>query len=126
MHRRKWGSPLVRACRREYKLRKEEEGMGTTAYGLVGPNSQATAQKHNGCPICLGDYALRLGTTPKGLTEVGVWSGWLALRCYGWELACEGGGMIHTGLRVRVRRVTVRASGSGFYESEAGHNNKCL
>jgi len=27
--------------------------MGTTTYGLVGPNSQATAQKHNRCPICL-------------------------------------------------------------------------
>jgi len=97
-----------------------------TAYGLVGPNSQATAQKHNGCPICLGDYALRLGTTPKGLTEVGVRSGWLALRCYGWELAREGRGMIHTGLRARVRRATVQASGSGFYESKAGRNNKHL
>ena len=52
-----------------------------TTYGLVGPNSQVTAQKHNRCPICLGNYALRLGTTPKGLTEVGVWSGWLARRC---------------------------------------------
>jgi len=81
--------------------------MGTTTYGLVGPNSQATAQKHNGCPICLGGYALQLGTTPKGLTEAGVQSGWLALRCYGWELAREGGEMIHTGLRARVRRAMV-------------------
>jgi len=66
-----------------------------TTYGLVGPNSQATAQKHNGCPICLGDYTLRLGTTPKGLTEAGVQSGWLARRCCGWELAHEGRGMNH-------------------------------
>jgi len=28
------------------------------AYGLVGPNSQVTAQKHNGRPICLGVNAL--------------------------------------------------------------------
>ena len=75
-----------------------------TTYGLVGPNSQATAQKHNRRPICLGDCALRLGTTPKGLTEAGFRSGWLARRCYGWELAREGGGMIHTVLRSEVRR----------------------
>jgi len=38
---------------------KGKEGeVGTTTYGLVGPNSQATAQKHNGCPICLGSYTL--------------------------------------------------------------------
>jgi len=79
--------------------------MGTTTEGLVGPNSQATAQKHNGRPICLSGYALRLGTTPKGLTEVGFRSGWLARRCYGWELAREGGGMIHMVLRSEVRRV---------------------
>jgi len=79
--------------------------MGTTAYRLVGPNSQVTAQKHNRCPICLSGYALRLGTTPKGLTEVGVRSSWLALRCYRWGLACEGRGMIHMGLTgfMRVR-----------------------
>jgi len=100
--------------------------VGTTTYGLVGPNSQATAQKHNGCPICLGDYALRLGTTPKGLTEAGFRSGWLARWCCGWELAREGGGMIHTGLRAGVRRTKVRASGFGIYESEAGRNNKRL
>jgi len=94
--------------------------MGTMAYGLVGPNSQATAQKHNGCPICLGGYALRLGTTPKGLTEAGVRSGWLALWCYGWELACEGGGMIHMVLRAGVRRATVRASGSEFTRARRG------
>jgi len=88
--------------------------MGTTTYGLVGPNTQATAQKHDGCPICLSGYALRLGTTPKGLTEVGVRSGWLAWRCYGWELACEGGGMIHTGLRAKVRRAEGQSSESGF------------
>jgi len=76
--------------------------VGTTTYGLVGPNSQVTAQKHNGCPICLGGYMLQLGTTPKGLTEVGVWSGWLARQCYGWELARKGGGMVHMGLRARV------------------------
>jgi len=29
-----------------------------TAYGLVRPNSQATAQKHDGHPICLGVNAL--------------------------------------------------------------------
>ena len=81
--------------------------MGTTTYRLVGPNSQATAQKHNGCPICLGGYALRLGTTLKGLTEVGVQSGWLAWQCCGWELARKGGGMIHTGLRAGVRRTRV-------------------
>ena len=69
--------------------------MGTTTYGLVRPNSQATAQKHNGCPICLSGYALRLGTTPKGLTEAGVRSGWLARQCCGWELAREGRGMDH-------------------------------
>jgi len=28
--------------------------MGMTAYRFVGPNSQATAQKHDGHPICLG------------------------------------------------------------------------
>ena len=78
--------------------------MGTTTYGLVGPNTQATAQKHDGRPICLGGYALRLGTTPKGLTEVGVRSSWLARRCYGWELAHEGGGMVHVVLRAEVRR----------------------
>jgi len=49
-----FGSPLVRARWREYNLREEGEGMGTMTYGLVGPNSQATAQKHNGRPICLG------------------------------------------------------------------------
>jgi len=32
--------------------------MGTMAYGFVGPNPQATAQKHNGHPICLGVNAL--------------------------------------------------------------------
>jgi len=69
--------------------------VGTTTYGLVGPNSQVTTQKHNRCPICLGGYALQLGTTPKGLTEAGVRSGWLAWRCCGWESACEGGGMNH-------------------------------
>jgi len=100
--------------------------VGTTTYGLVGPNSQATAQKHNGCPICLGGYVLRLGTTPKGLTEAGVRSGWLARRCCGWELACEGGEMIHTVLRAGVRRAEVRASGSGLTASEAGCNNKRL
>jgi len=78
--------------------------MGTTTYGLVGPNTQATAQKHDGRPICLGGYALRLGTTPKGLTEAGVRSGWLARRCYGWELAHEGGGMVHAVLRAEVQR----------------------
>jgi len=97
-------SPLVHARRREYKLWGEEEGMGTTTYGLVGPNTQVTAQKHDGRPICLGGYALRLGMTPKGLTEVGVRSSWLARRCYGWELAHEGGGMVHTVLRAEVRR----------------------
>jgi len=82
---------------------KGKEGeVGTTTYRLVGPNSQATAQKHNGCPICLGGYALRLGTTPKGLTEAGVRSSWLARRCCGWELAREGGEMIHTVLRAGV------------------------
>ena len=91
-----------------------------TAYRLVGPNSQATAQKHNRCPICLGGYALRLGTTPKGLTEAGVRSGWLALRCYRWELAREGGGMIHMVLRAGVRRATVRASGSEFTRARQG------
>jgi len=106
---------------------KGKEGeVGTTTYRLVGPNSQATAQKHNGCPICLGGYALRLGTTPKGLTEVGVRSGWLARRCCGWELAREGGEMIHTVLRAGVRRAEVRASGSGLTASEAGRNNKRL
>jgi len=104
----------------------KEGEVGTMTYGLVGPNSQATAQKHNGCPICLGDYALRLGTTPKGLTEAGFRSGWLARWCCGWELAREGGGMIHTGLRAGVRRTKVRASGFGIYESEAGRNNKRL
>ena len=53
-----FGSPLVRVRRREYNLREEGEGMGTTTYGLVGPNSQATAQKHDGRPICLGVNAL--------------------------------------------------------------------
>jgi len=106
---------------------KGKEGeVGTTTYGLVGPNSQATAQKHNGCPICLGGYALRLGTTPKGLTEAGFRSGWLARRCCGWELAREGGEMIHMGLRAGVRRTEVRASRFGIYESKAGRNNKCL
>jgi len=81
--------------------------VGTTTYGLVRPNSQATAQKHNRCPICLGGYVLRLGTTPKGLTEAGVRSGWLARRCCGWELAREGRGMIHTVLRSEVRRAEV-------------------
>jgi len=100
--------------------------MGTTTYGLVGPNTQATAQKHDGRPICLGDYALRLGTTPKGLTEAGVRSGWLARRCYGWELAHEGRGMVHTVLRAEVRWAEGRASKSGFNTSEAGRNNKCL
>jgi len=76
--------------------------MDTTTYGLVGPNSQATAQKHNRCPICLGSYVLRLGTTLKGLTEVGVWSGWLAWWCYRWELACKGGEMSHMVLRAKV------------------------
>jgi len=71
-------------------------------YRLVRPNSQVTAQKHDGCPICLGSYALQLGTTPKGLTEVGVQSSWLAQQCYGWELAHEGRGMVHTGLRAGV------------------------
>jgi len=33
---------------------KQEGEMGMTAYRFVRPNSQATAQKHNGCPICLG------------------------------------------------------------------------
>jgi len=51
-------SPLVHACWREYNLRGKGEGMGTMAYGLVGPNSQATAQKHDGRPICLGVNAL--------------------------------------------------------------------
>ena len=97
-----------------------------TTYGLVRPNSQATAQKHDGCPICLGGYALRLGTTLKGLTEAGVRSGWLARRCCGWELAREGGGMVHMGLRAGVRRTEVRASGLGFTRSEVGRNNKCL
>ena len=32
--------------------------MGTMAYRLVGPNSQATAQKHDRCPICLSVNAL--------------------------------------------------------------------
>jgi len=73
-------------------------------YGLVRPNSQATAQKHNGCPICLGSYVLQLGTTLKGLTEVGVQSGWLAQQCYRWELACEGGGMSHMVLRVKSNK----------------------
>jgi len=100
--------------------------MGTTTYGLVGPNTQATAQKHDRRPICLGDYMLRLGTTPKGLTEAGVRSGWLARRCYGWELAHEGGGMVHTVLRAEVRRAEGRASESGFNTSEAGRNNKRL
>ena len=50
-----FSSPLVRMRQQEYNLREGEEGMGTTTYGLVGPNSQATAQKHNGRPICLGD-----------------------------------------------------------------------
>ena len=76
--------------------------MGMTTYGLVGPNSQVTAQKHNRCPICLSGYALRLGTTLKGLTEVGVQSSWLAQQCCGWELAHEGGGMVHMGLRAGV------------------------
>jgi len=49
-----FGSPLVHVRRREYNLRREEGKVGTTTYGLVGPNSQATAQKHNGRPICLG------------------------------------------------------------------------
>ena len=89
-------------------------------YRLVGPNSQATAQKHDGCPICLGGYALRLGTTLKGLTEVGVRSGWLAWQCYGWGLAHEGGGMVHMGLRAGVRRTKVRASGSGFTGARRG------
>jgi len=53
-----FGSPLVHARQRECNLRKEREGMGTMTYGLVGPNSQATAQKHNGCPICLSVNAL--------------------------------------------------------------------
>jgi len=87
--------------------------MGTTTYGLVGPNTQATAQKHDGRPICLGGYALRLGTTPKGLTEVGVQSGWLARWCYGWELAHEGGGMVHAVLRAKVRQ-----SGASEWASE--------
>ena len=100
--------------------------MGMTTYGLVGPNSQATAQKHNGCPICLGGYTLRLGTTPKGLTEAGVRSGWLAQRCCGWELAHEGGEMIHTVLRAGVRRAEVRVSGLGLTASKAGRNNKRL
>ena len=107
-------------------LKGKEGKMGTTTYGLVGPNSQATAQNHNRCPICLSSYALRLGTTLKGLTEAGFWSGWLAQRCYGWELACKGGGMIHMGLRAGVRRAEVQASGSGLTASKAGHNNKHL
>jgi len=53
-----FGSPLVHARRREYNLRRGGKGMDTTTYGLVGPNSQATAQKHNGRPICLGVNAL--------------------------------------------------------------------
>ena len=96
------GSPLVHTCWQEWNLWEEEEGMGTTSYGLVGPNSQATAQKHNGHPICLSGYTLWLGTTLKGLTEAGVWSGWLAWQCYGWELACEGRGMSHMVLRAKV------------------------
>jgi len=76
--------------------------MGTITYGLVRPNSQATDQKHNGCPICLGSYVLQLGMTLKGLTEAGVQSGWLAWQCYGWELAHEGGGMVHTVLRAEI------------------------
>jgi len=28
--------------------------MGMMTYGLVGPSTQATAQKHDRCPICLG------------------------------------------------------------------------
>jgi len=79
--------------------------MGTTTYRLVGPNTQVTAQKHDGCPICLGGYVLQLGTTLKGLTEVGVQSGWLAQQCYGWELAREGREMDHTVLRAEVRRI---------------------
>ena len=94
--------------------------MGMTTYRLVGPNTQATAQKHDGRPICLGGYALRLGTTLKGLTEAGVWSGWLAWRCYGWELAREGGGMIHTGLRAKVRWAEGRSSKSGFQYEQGG------
>ena len=53
-----FGSPLIHACQREYNLRKERGGMGMTAYRLVRPNSQATAQKHNGRPICLSVNAL--------------------------------------------------------------------
>ena len=94
--------------------------MGMMTYRLVGPNTQATAQKHDGRPICLGSYTLRLGTTPKGLTEAGVRSGWLARRCYGWELAREGGGMIHTGLRAKVRRAEGRSSKSGFQYERGG------
>ena len=60
------GSLLVHTCQQEYKLQEEEGGMGMTAYRLVGPNTQATAQKHDGHPICLGDYTLRLGMTPRG------------------------------------------------------------
>ena len=71
--------------------------MGTMTYGLVRPNSQATAQKHDRRPICCGDYALQL-QTPKGLTKVGVQS---AQQCYRWELACEGGGM---GLRAEFQQ----------------------
>ena len=100
--------------------------MGTMTYGLVRPNTQVTAQRHDGRPICLGDYALQLGTTPKGLTEAGVQSGWLARWCYGWELAHEGGGMVHTVLRAEVRRAEGRASELGFNTSEAGRNNKRL
>jgi hypothetical protein len=51
------GSSLVHVHQWEYNLQKEGK-VGTTSYGLVGPNPQATAQKHNGHPICLSINAL--------------------------------------------------------------------
>ena len=47
------------------------------------PKSMTGAQSVSG-------QVLWLGATLKGLTEAGVWSGWLAWQCYRWELAHGG------------------------------------
>jgi len=45
-------------CTGGNNISEGREGMGTTAYGFVGPNPQATAQKHDRRPICLRVNAL--------------------------------------------------------------------
>jgi len=103
-----WGSPLVHTCWQEWDL-WEKGGSGYNdlwACQTYYPSTQVTAQKHNRCPNCLGNFMLQLGTTPKGLTEAGSQSGWLALWCYGWELAHKGGGMDHTVLRGECDNIT--------------------